>query len=295
MITIVTAQDETDIELTDDQESSFEINLLYNEFKDLISAKKFENNNFMQKPDALAVIDLAEACNMFDGMNYKAAGICYNNIANIQYKNEKYAQAAENFFHAIEQAKICLGKLSPQQVYSKRSPSNNQVQKQSKHAWKKPEKLTDPHQLLYYQKVLANRTYQYAISIYKELRYKEGGKKDKQLNWQKVDAWLRKAIELYQKIQVAGQRYDPNEQQPLFIDLIIKITIIRSYANLQNQKLLTSEKLLEFAKVMITLLEKGDIEIMDDLVEREYAEVIPLDILKQKYLLNSATLFIALN
>lgn len=47
LITIVTAQDETDIELTDDQESSFEINLLYNEFKDLISAKKFENNNFM--------------------------------------------------------------------------------------------------------------------------------------------------------------------------------------------------------------------------------------------------------
>jgi len=37
----------------------------------------------MSKPDALAVIDLAEACDMFDGKNYKAAGICYNNIANI--------------------------------------------------------------------------------------------------------------------------------------------------------------------------------------------------------------------
>jgi hypothetical protein len=75
----------------------------------------------MSKPDALAVIDLAEACNMFDGINYKAAGICYNNIANIQYKNEKYAQAAENFFYAIEQAKICLGKLSPADVQAKRN------------------------------------------------------------------------------------------------------------------------------------------------------------------------------
>ena len=52
-------------------------------FKSLISTKRFENNDFMNKPDALAVIDLAEACNMFDGSNYNAAGICYNNIANI--------------------------------------------------------------------------------------------------------------------------------------------------------------------------------------------------------------------
>ncbi len=93
---------ELDVELNDNEESSKELTDLYNVFKDLISTKKFENNNFMFKPDALAVIDLAEACNMFDGSNYKAAGICYNNIANLQYKNEKYAQAAENFFHAME-------------------------------------------------------------------------------------------------------------------------------------------------------------------------------------------------
>ena len=112
MINIIIAT-EGDIELTADVESSHELTLLYNEFKDLISAKKFENNNFMLKSDALAVIDLAEACDMFDGKNYKAAGICYNNIANIQYKNEKYAQAAENYFHSMEQAAICLGHKSP--------------------------------------------------------------------------------------------------------------------------------------------------------------------------------------
>ncbi len=72
-----------DIELINEEESSKELTDLYDVFKNLISAKKFENNDFMFKSDALAVIDLAEACNMFDGSNYKAAGICYNNIANI--------------------------------------------------------------------------------------------------------------------------------------------------------------------------------------------------------------------
>jgi hypothetical protein len=49
----------------------------------MIKSKKFEKNDFKNKLDALAVIDLAEACNMFmskDNLNYKAAGICYNNI-----------------------------------------------------------------------------------------------------------------------------------------------------------------------------------------------------------------------
>lgn len=138
MINIIVST-EGDIELTNDEESSKELTLLYNEFKDLISAKKFENNNFMSKPDALAVLDLAEACNMFDGNNYKAAGICYNNIANIQYKNEKFAQAAENFFHAIEQAKICLGEITPQEVYSKRVMRSKSTFK------KKPDRITDSH------------------------------------------------------------------------------------------------------------------------------------------------------
>jgi hypothetical protein len=84
MINIMYSRGADDIELTIDEESSLELTLLYYEFKDLISAKKFENNDFMSKPDALAVIDLAEACNMFnEGSNPKAAGICYNNIANI--------------------------------------------------------------------------------------------------------------------------------------------------------------------------------------------------------------------
>lgn len=91
-------------DLEQENHSSREINNLYEVFQQLIKTKKFENNDFKDKEDALAVIDLAEACNMFieeDPPNYKAAGICFNNIGNIQYKNGKYIQAAENFGRAI--------------------------------------------------------------------------------------------------------------------------------------------------------------------------------------------------
>lgn len=38
---------------------------LYEVYKTHLKAKKFESNAFMEKEDALAVIDLAEACKMF--------------------------------------------------------------------------------------------------------------------------------------------------------------------------------------------------------------------------------------
>ena len=88
-------------DLEEEETSSLELTDLYLVFRQLIRTKKFENNDFMQKDDALAVIDLAEACNMFTEEvppNSKAAGICFNNIGNIQYKTGKYDKAAENFY-----------------------------------------------------------------------------------------------------------------------------------------------------------------------------------------------------
>ena len=64
----------------------------------------------MQKSDALAVIELADTCNIFENaFNYKAAGVCYNNMANFQYKNEVYNLAAKNYDYAILLADICMG------------------------------------------------------------------------------------------------------------------------------------------------------------------------------------------
>jgi hypothetical protein len=54
---------------------------------------------------------------------------------------------------------------------------------------------------VYYEKVLAHRTYQFAMSLYKELRYKDGDMRDRNLTWTKVDAWFRQAIDFYNEIQ----------------------------------------------------------------------------------------------
>jgi tetratricopeptide (TPR) repeat protein len=47
-------------------------------------------------------MDLAQAASIFKrSRNFKALGICYNNIANVQYKNAQYNEAAANFSKAI--------------------------------------------------------------------------------------------------------------------------------------------------------------------------------------------------
>jgi hypothetical protein len=80
---IMSAKVLEDLIVQEDQKSCYEIAKLYELFKDLISNKRFTNNNFFGMPDAFAVIDLAESCNMFSKINnYKATGVCYNNIAN---------------------------------------------------------------------------------------------------------------------------------------------------------------------------------------------------------------------
>ena len=70
-----------------------------------------------QESDVIALIDLAQACVLFSGQNYKAVGVCYNNIANLHYKNEKYQLAADSYNKAIHMAYVCLKKMEPAQFY----------------------------------------------------------------------------------------------------------------------------------------------------------------------------------
>ena len=97
----------------------------------------------------------------------------------------------------------------------------------------------------------------------------------------------------YNDIKVVADGGASGKKQPLFIDLIIKITVCRAYANLNNKKILTSEKLLESTRSLINLIDKGRIRIVTE--DREDAPVIPLEILKQKYLLHKGYLMMALN
>ena len=70
------------------EDTSAEVELLKKLFQELLDTRRFEINDFLQKEDAEAIMDLAQASSIFKkSKNQKALGICYNNIANIQYKN----------------------------------------------------------------------------------------------------------------------------------------------------------------------------------------------------------------
>jgi len=71
--------------------ASREIMKMLEIFREMLRQKRFMNNDFLQKSDSMAIIDLAEACNDFKkSNNMKAAGICFNNIGNFAYKSQKY-------------------------------------------------------------------------------------------------------------------------------------------------------------------------------------------------------------
>ena len=70
-------------DLLGNEDMSEEIRSLYDSIRKLLSNRRILNNEFLNKPDALAVIDIAEACTHFDGKSYAAAAVCYNNIGNI--------------------------------------------------------------------------------------------------------------------------------------------------------------------------------------------------------------------
>ena len=149
-------------------------------------------------------------------------------------------------------------------------------------------------ELAYHDTVRAHRVYQLAMSRYKLLRYTPTNDKGTtKLNWQVVDYELRQALERYSAIRVEVDSEGSGKKQPLFIDLMIKITVCRAYANLNNKKILTAEKILESARTLINFIESGKIKII--LQGREDAPVIPIEILKQKYLLHKGLLMIALN
>lgn len=76
----------------------------------MIQDRQFSNNDFLHKEEALAIIDLANICSNFessDPPNHRFAGICYNNIANLQFKSGMFSVAQENYIRAIEKAEIC--------------------------------------------------------------------------------------------------------------------------------------------------------------------------------------------
>lgn len=175
-------------DLLEENVSSLEISGMYVIFKQLIRTRKFENNDFLNKEDAIAVIDLAEACNMFleeEPPNFKASGICFNNIGNIQYKTGKFDQAADNFELGVQAAKQhqtaikngCESKITAKYL-KKKHPSKLEFRAEVNYLLQLDDDWT------YFHKVEAHRSYLKAMSIYKHLRY--GSQQGKQ-KWADVD------------------------------------------------------------------------------------------------------------
>jgi len=62
---------------------------------------------------------------------------------------------------------------------------------------------------------------------------------------------------------------------------------------LRNRKILTAEKIIKQARKLINFIENGEIVMNQEL--REETTIIPLEILKQKYLLHRGYLLKELN
>ena len=119
----------------------------------------------------IALIDLAQACVLFGGQNYKALGMCYNNMANLHYKHQKYQLAADSFNKAWHMASLCLGDLEPEAFYRK---FESERPKPGVKIMPLPAELKESMARKHLLIVKAHRFYQFAMCLYKVWRYKDG-------------------------------------------------------------------------------------------------------------------------
>ena len=75
-------------------------------------------------------MDLAQAASIFKkSSNYRALGICYNNIANIQYKNAQYNEASLNFKKAINSVNTLIQEVENVALGLKDKTSRKEIER----------------------------------------------------------------------------------------------------------------------------------------------------------------------
>lgn len=155
-------------------------------------------------------------------VNYKATGVCYNNIANYFVKNSKFRLAIHNYRLALTQID------KQEQRIANEVPLLTDTQRLDDHLggaidtrvdtayFSDDRRATDPdksnrrQQNLYYKKVRAHRNYQLAICMYKQQKYEgvnsELNSSDLDLKaWKDTDTACYNSIQEYSNIQ---QTYD---------------------------------------------------------------------------------------
>ena len=169
-------------------------------------------------------------------------------------------------------ALVCLTELPPRKFYEEFK--NERPTRDGKFIQiKETEKQPTPAQIEHYTTVKAHRFYQFAMCFYKIWRYQNGGDllegvnqqneearspnvtgmgekllSQKEKNaldlkmtteidwWVYVDNCLTKAIQNYNSITTKRNGHN----QPIFIDLIIKLTICRAFANAKTMRFMTA-------------------------------------------------------
>lgn len=92
---------------------------------------------------------------------------------------------------------------------------------------------------------------------------------------------LRHSIELYSTL------IHPTNKKYIYVDLIIKLMILRGYVNTQARKYITAEKIFRQTKKVFKFVQI-DYSPPINIELRIGVPVVPFDILKQKYLLYKA-------
>ena len=126
-----------------------------------------------QESDVIALIDLAQACVLFSGQNYKAVGVCYNNIANLYYKNQKYQLAADSYNKAVHMAYVCLGDMTPDEFYKEfeTDKPKDWSKDASKSTFLREVVRPTGDEIIHFETVKAHRYYQFAMCMYKIWRF----------------------------------------------------------------------------------------------------------------------------
>lgn len=85
--------------------TSKEASIVYEAISELMTARRFTQNDFIKLKDAIAIMEFADAFTVLN-KNEQAKGICLTNIAHIYYKNRNYEKAAQSYKNAAQCSKV---------------------------------------------------------------------------------------------------------------------------------------------------------------------------------------------
>lgn len=180
------ANDDTDADVTKNFEpNSKEICQLYNSFTKLKYIMKYANKEFLSGNDAQALINYANALNLYLELNHKeGVGITYNNIGNIHFKNERFEEAISCYRLAVQtvedelnethkknhhQQALSISKISDPSDLESQNITKIFLPKSRRRLDKRDSEVSEkisPEKIKQLNEMYSNRIYQLATTLY---------------------------------------------------------------------------------------------------------------------------------